>query len=302
VDGLDKRLPVIATLIGIVLIANSFAVLTWKLVPVPDSPTSAAAAKKVMRVARDQTRTASADQAVAAKISQFHLFGKFEKKKLPPPIAQVAAAPETRLNLKLRGVFSSQDKDIARAIIADAKGDDESYAIGDEVPGGAILNDIFEDRVILERNGQLETLKLPVESLPGETATTISRGIPGRRGNVGRAPAQTIDTATADTSQILRHYRDALINDPQSVMGLVRVQPYNKGGRLEGYRIRPGKDRRLLTKFGLRSGDIVKAVNGVPMDNPIKALEIMRDLSTATSVTLDIERNGTPRSFTFQIQ
>lgn len=301
VDGLDKRLPLLATLIGIVLIANSFAALTWKFVPVPDLPISATVTNQITRAARDQIPRTAADQPVAAKISQYHLFGKFEKKKAPPPKQEVATAPETRLNLKLRGVFSSQNKEIARAIIADAKGDDESYAIGDEVPGGAILNDIFEDRVILERNGQLETLKLPVESLPGETAADTNRGIPSRvsRSSVS---APSIDTRTADTSQILRHYRDALINDPQSVMGLVRVQPYNRGGKLEGYRIRPGKDRQLLTKFGLRSGDIVKAVNGVPMDNPIKALEILRDLSTATSVTVDIERNGTPRSFTFQIQ
>jgi general secretion pathway protein C len=85
-------------------------------------------------------------------------------------------------------------------------------------------------------------------------------------------------------------------------MGLVRVQPYSKNGKLEGYRIRPGKDRRLLSKFGLRSGDVVKSVNGVPLDNPIKALEIMKQLSTATSVTVDIERNGSPRSFTFSLQ
>ncbi|KPJ88634.1 MAG: hypothetical protein AMJ53_16565 [Gammaproteobacteria bacterium SG8_11] len=301
--GLDKRLPVIATLIGIVLIANSFAALTWKLVPVPDFPDAAIAVNKITRPAGAQARSAAGDQPVAAKISQYHLFGKFEKKIAPPPVQAVATAPETLLNLKLRGVFSSQDKELARAIIADAKGEDESYAIGDEVPGGAILNDIFEDRVILERNGQLETLKLPVESLPGDTTTAVSGGLPPRGGNrVSPAPAAAIDTATADTSEILRHYRDALINDPQSVMGLVRVQPYNKDGKLEGYRIRPGKDRQLLTKFGLRSGDVVKAVNGVPMDNPIKALEILRDLSTANSVTVDIERNGTPRSFTFQIQ
>lgn len=303
VDGLDKRLPVIATLIGIVLIANSFAALTWKIVPVPDVPSAAVASAQRIRTARDRSNNTQANRPLADKISRLHLFGKFEKKKPPPPKMEVAAAPETRLNLKLRGVFSSQDKEIARAIIADAKNDDESYAIGDEVPGGAILNDILEDRVILERNGQLETLKLPVESLPGETTTALNRRLPPSRASVvKRGGMPTIDTATADTSQILRHYRDALINDPQSVMGLVRVQPYNRNGRLEGYRIRPGRDRQLLTKFGLRSGDIVKSVNGVPMDNPIKALEILRDLSTATSVTVDIERNGAPRSFTFQIQ
>ena len=305
--GMDKRLPVIATLLCIVLVAHTVALLTWKLIPVPERPAVPPDIIKSSRTANSQPIGGAVNQPVAAKISQLHLFGKFEVKTVaPPPKMDVAAAPETRLNLKLRGVFSSKDKTIARAIISDPKGDDDSYAIGDQVPGGAVLNDIMEDRVILERNGQLETLKLPVESLPGDTTAerdgnVFTRG--GRRMEPPpRAPSAPIDTATADTSEILRHYRDALINDPQSVMGLVRVQPYNKGGRLEGYRIRPGRDRQLLTKFGLRSGDVVKAVNGVPMDNPIKALEILRDLSTANSVTVDIERNGTPQSFTFQIQ
>jgi len=304
VDGLDKRLPVIATLVGIVLIAQGLSALTWELIPVPQTPGVAVTADRAAAQASSRSANTAPNQPLAGKISQLHLFGKYEVKKAPPPKVDVAAAPETRLNLKLRGVFASQNKDIARAIIADARGEDQSYAIGDEVPGGAILNDIFEDRVILERNGQLETLRLPLESTPGAgpTSAAVTRGMPSPRPDAVSAPAAPINTATADTSEILRHYRDALINDPQSVMGLVRVQPYNRDGKLEGYRIRPGKDRQLLTKFGLRSGDIVKAVNGVPMDNPIKALEILRDLSTANSVTVDIERNGTPQSFTFQIQ
>jgi general secretion pathway protein C len=287
---------------GIVLLTYSIAQLTWKFVPVPKPPAIPMNMAQPNRHATSQPRNAG-EQPMAAKISHLHLFGKFEPKKVaPPPVVDVASAPETRLNLKLRGVFSSIDKSIARAIISDPKGDDDSYAIGDQVPGGALLNDILEDRVILERNGQLEVLKLPLEVLPGETADANMQNSGGRRMPPPTSYSSPIDTATADTSEILRHYRDALMNDPQSVMGLVRVQPYNRGGKLEGYRIRPGRDRALLTKFGLRSGDVVKAVNGVPMNNPIKALEILRDLSTATSVTVDIERNGTPQSFTFQIQ
>jgi hypothetical protein len=38
------------------------------------------------------------------------------------------------------------------------------------------------------------------------------------------------------------------------------------------------------------------------MNNPIKALEVLRDLSSASQLTVDIQRNGTPQSFTFQIQ
>jgi general secretion pathway protein C len=101
---------------------------------------------------------------------------------------------------------------------------------------------------------------------------------------------------------LLGKYRDALVNDPNSMMGLVNVRPYQKDGQLLGYRIRPGRDRSLLRRFGLRSGDIVTSVNGVPMNNPIKALEVLRDLSSASQLTVDIQRNGTPQSFTFQIQ
>jgi general secretion pathway protein C len=72
-------------------------------------------------------------------------------------------------------------------------------------------------------------------------------------------------------------------------------------GKLKGYKVQPGKDRKLLSKFGLKRGDVVTAVNGVTLDNPIKALEILRDLSTASSVSLDVERKGQMQSFSFQI-
>jgi general secretion pathway protein C len=111
-----------------------------------------------------------------------------------------------------------------------------------------------------------------------------------------------LSSSTPDNSQLLGKYRDALLNDPNSMMGLVNVRPYQKDGRLVGYRIRPGRDRALLRRFGLRSGDIITSVNGVPMNNPVKALEVLRDLSSATQLTVDIQRNGTPQSFTFQIQ
>jgi general secretion pathway protein C len=108
---------------------------------------------------------------------------------------------------------------------------------------------------------------------------------------------------TPDNAALLRQYRDALINQPQSLMNLVNATPVTEkgSGKLKGYRIRPGKDRKLLGRFGLKSGDVVTSVNGVALDNPIKALEIMRDLSTATSVTLDVERNGVTESFAFQV-
>jgi general secretion pathway protein C len=305
VGNLDTRLPLLAAVIAILLLTQSLAKLTWNLVPQPaldeSSITAESEAPRSNRVVREQP--------LAKKINNYHLFGKYEPKKAVVAPVKPAVVPETKLNLKLRGVFASKDDNAARAIIADSRGEEDSYRLGSELPGGAILNEIHSDHVILEHNGRLETLRLPIDapeagprSRTASTRSSTNQGSRTANRNTNRSNIAQASANTADNAALLGQYRDALINNPNSVMGLVNVRPYQKDGQLVGYRLRPGKDRALLRRFGLRSGDIVTAVNGVPMNNPVKALEVLRDISTASQLTVDVERNGTPQSFTFQIQ
>ena len=307
VGNLDARLPALASILAILLLTHSLAELTWNLVPQPAADQTVATAKRQIPLAQRVVR----EQPLAQKISNLNLFGKYEEKKVITKPSEPIVVPETRLNLKLRGVFASKDKNAARAIIADSRGDEDSYRIGSELPGGAILNEIYPDRVILEHNGRLETLKLPVDvaesgagsqSNAGDNGRNASRSSQQSSRDINRGNVTDLSSSTADNAQLLGQYRNALMNDPNSVMGLINVRPYQKDGQLVGYRLRPGKDRALLRRFGLRSGDIVTAVNGVPMNNPVKALEVLRDLSSATQLTVDVQRNGAPQSFTFQIQ
>lgn len=94
-----------------------------------------------------------------------------------------------------------------------------------------------------------------------------------------------------------------LLNDPRSVVAadLVRILPYNKGGRFGGYEVRPGRDAATLTRFGLRAGDVVTAVNGVPLNTPAAGLGILRDLRDAKQVRLDIQRNGVPQTIVLNL-
>ena len=303
-DRLDSRLPVIATLVFILMLAHSLAKLTWNVVPLPEAEQSAVSEQRQKprpaRVAREQP--------LANRISNFNLFGKHEPKKIEVVPVKPAVVPETKLNLKLRGVFASKDKNAARAIIADARGDEDSYKIGSQLPGGAILSEIHADRVILQHNGRFETLKLPVELADvgdsgggQQDSASTPQASPADR-NINRSNITSLSSTTTDNAELLGKYRSALLNDPNSVMGLINVRPYQKDGQLLGYRLRPGKDRSLLRRFGLRSGDIVTSVNGVPMNNPVKALEVLRDLSTASQISVDVLRNGTPQSFTFAVQ
>ncbi|HEB93404.1 MAG TPA: type II secretion system protein GspC [Gammaproteobacteria bacterium] len=288
----DRRLSALVALLLIVLLAKALAGLTWTLLP---APAENMAGFVPPGSAPTQTRSAPA-RVSAASIERLHLFGEAGK-AAPKVAAKVVDAPDTRLNLKLHGVLASDNAVIARAIIADGKGLEDAYAVDDKLPGNAVLKEIHADRIILEHRGRLETLRLPKDAKTLVNNRVAMNSIPGRRS------AAAISASTTDTGALLRQYRDALVTDPQSVMELVRAEPVrdHSTGKLKGYRVRPGRDRQLLSRFGLRAGDVVTSINGIPMDNPLKALELMRDVTTLSQINLEVERNGTSQSFSFQI-
>lgn len=290
--GQDKRLPVLFSLAMIILLAHSLAQLTWQVLPLPEMDE----ADLEMTAVRTTVSRSTQRPSQVQNISQWHLFGEVQK-ATPKPLAQTTDVPDTRLNLKLSGVLASNVAGQARAIIADGGGTEKAYAVGDTLPGNAILREIHADRVILESRGRLETLRLPKQ----RTASTT--GPQARVTNIQVRRATGLNTGNASPSALLAQYKEALVSDPQSLMQLVQATLENNKatGKMKGYRLGHGKDRTLLAKFGLRSGDVLTAVNGVVLDNPIKGLEILQDLAAATSVNVTIERNGQPQSFTFNV-
>ena len=82
------------------------------------------------------------------------LFGFNERPEAKPDKADM---PKTKLNLILRGALAGLDnKKYASAIIQD-----KLYEVGDSLPGGVTLSEVFSDHVVLNRGGQLETLYFP---------------------------------------------------------------------------------------------------------------------------------------------
>ena len=103
--------------------------------------------------------TASTSTAIdPTGITNRNFFGLASDK----PTVALESLPETKLELTLRGAFAAADENEAGAIIEDDKKVAEQYNVGDELPGNATLSAIYPDRVVLSRNGLLETLYFPV--------------------------------------------------------------------------------------------------------------------------------------------
>jgi type II secretory pathway component PulC len=97
-------------------------------------------------------------------IAYLHLFGEFQ----PIP----THLPQTNLQLNLQGIALSTVKGQASiAIISTPSGNTKIYKLGDAVPGGATINKVFKNRIILNDNGRLEVLKLPIPKLKNPSNT-----------------------------------------------------------------------------------------------------------------------------------
>ncbi len=277
----NPRLVNAINVVLVVLLAHGLAQLTWALVPAPEpfpAPPPQASEAPARQTGSDPAET------LARQLPQWHLFGRAEARQVAVPRQE--EIPETKLKLTLRGLFASDDPDDSWAIVADPSGKENFYKVGSTLPGNATLKEIHPDRIVLERRGKYETLRLPKESLDLATRTG---GAAERRGARARLPR----SGGAQVS--LRAYRDTLLNDPARVADLVRIAPVRKRGKFIGYSLQPGRDASLFAQYGLQPGDIVTAVNGVALDSPAKGLSILNELATADRLDLEIERGGRRR-------
>lgn len=260
----------------VLALAYSLAQVSWRFLP---------SAEEGQPAAGFALPTPAASQAVVGagqQIPQWHLFGE---SAIEAPAGVPEELPETSLQLTLHGVIASPDPALARAIVADPAGKDNFYKTGDTLPGNATLKEIHGDRIVIQRGSRYETLTLPKASLnmsPTASATQAGGGAP-------------------KASYTLREYRNALLNNPNEVADMVRITPKNEGGRFLGYQLQPGRDAQFMARYGLMPGDVVTAVNGLVLDSPAKGMQMMKDLSKADTLDLEIDRNGVRQRFTLPV-
>ncbi|WP_029889737.1 type II secretion system protein GspC [Polycyclovorans algicola] len=215
-------------------------------------------------------------------ISEAKLFGTAEANLATKAVTD---APETTLNLKLIGLLFGRTPEGSRALINTGGSNEAPFSTGMEVVRGVTLEQIFADRVILMRQGRPETLRLEKDAPAA---------------NVAAAPAAS-DLGDAVVLPQLGSVRDEILQDPSKAATYLRVQPSASGGSMQGYRIYPGRDRALFNAAGLKPGDLVTAINGTELNDASKALSMLTDLSTASSVSLTIERGGNSQNVTISL-
>ena len=266
--GIAGAAPAIVSFALVLVIAAQLAALLWRALG--DSGEEA-------EVIEPAVTTPSPAVDLTAIVNA-HLFGVAAASGDP------SDAPATTANLTLAGTLAGLEPERGWAIIGASGQSARVYATGASLPGGSKLFAVYPDRVILDRSGARESLMLP--RLAGGAG-----GAPVPR-TAGMPPMPSPGGSIADS------VRQLLVQNPASGAELLRPQPVFAGGSLRGYRVYPGRNRAQFARFGMQPGDLVTAVNGAPLDDPNRGLEILRGIGQGSAVTLSVERGGQQQQIT----
>ncbi len=207
----------------------------------------------------------------------------------------------TNLNAALVGTMVASDKAWSMAIITDKSASETGiYRIDDTLMGEARIVEILPQRIYLLRGGVREYLDLQDKASP--------KAPPGSRPPVAAAPpagdrvGEGIKKTGENAYSIQRGEIDKVLSNLNNIAMQARIVPSFVNGEANGFKLFAIRPDSLYSKIGIENGDIIQKINGFPMNSPDKALEIYQKLKSASSVDVEIVRNGKTMKLNYQIQ
>ncbi|MFP4294269.1 MAG: type II secretion system protein GspC [Halothiobacillaceae bacterium] len=270
---LTGTLPWLLSVLLVILLGVLLARLTWALV-LPAPPL-------VIPSTPDPSGSPAAEQAdPVAQIRPAELFGRASPEQETP--TQITAS---RVALDLRGVLVAGADGRGVAIFR-IGGKERVFRAGTTIQSGIRLARVEERRVIIERNGQLESIDLP------RTGLSLAADSP--------PPAMpTRAPGAATTRPAVRE----VLENPGNLFDYVQPRPVMKDGVLVGYRLQPRPGRaQILEALGVQPGDVVTGIEGARLDNPQALLALMPRLRNAQNLSATVLRDGQEVPISIQLQ
>lgn len=216
---------------------------------------------------------------------------------IPEPLKGEDKAPQdlpaelSKLPLGLIGTIVHVDpaKSIA-SIELKGRNKIDHFAIDDEIEGMAKITKVERRKVFFRNlsNNRNEYIEIKEEAKVtfGTKTVTTTGGPIQQQGNEFTVDGTFVQKKLQDLPELL-----------QTASGQFSFT----NGRIDGYRILDVEPDSLFTQFGIRPGDLIKSVNGQPLDSPAKAMELFNDLKNSPQIKMSINRGGRDEEMTYNI-
>jgi general secretion pathway protein C len=219
---------------------------------------------------------------------------KGEKAK-PGGTEQAPVLSQLPLNLIGTIVHSNPEKSVA-SIELKSKNQSISIRIKAEIENMAEILKIERNKVTFRNlnNNQLEYIEIQSKnkiSFQGTATVTKSSGddeVKPIGANQFALKRSDVLKYTNDLAALLQQARSAPHRNPQT-------------GEIDGFTILDFQPGSIYEKLGLQRMDVLKSVNGEPVDSPAKAMELYNALKSSENVKISIDRGGKSESLDYSI-
>ena len=164
----------------------------------------------------------------------------------------------------------------------------KAFKTGEEVfKIGTLLTVDRQRMIIIENDGQMSTVSNKLGGVSGQ-GSSKARG--GADSHI-ESGFERIGTKIA----VEARYRDKLISEElPSILMQASSEPVVVNGEITGFRIFQFDQNSIFHKLGLQDGDIVREINGIPLNNVARTIQFLNGLREENNVKVDIMRNGAP--------
>jgi general secretion pathway protein C len=207
------------------------------------------------------------------------------------------------LGLQLVGTVVADDPQMSRAIIDNRKTrEQEAYREGDKA-GEVRIKKILRNNVVITTAEGDELLTVEIKETGKVTAAYTgaqqvgSRSAPAPRATAsGQAPARTLSL------NLKRDEVAVAFTDMDGFMKELRIVPYKTGDQPSGFMISRITPQNVLRKMGLRSRDVITAINDEAITGPEQAAGFFERLSQGGEVTINFQRRRRDRQIRLNIE
>lgn len=193
-------------------------------------------------------------------------------------------APETRLKLELLGVFAHADSELAGAIIQEKGKAAKLYHPGDDLPGRATLYKIYADRVLLKRVGVTEALSFDKKEFKGSISRTDS--------------STNNDNASFDEPQSSGGFDGDIAQQRNMVINQLALSPVTTGSAA-GYQVTDGISDDVRKTVGLKPGDVILSVNGLPLGTAEADQQAIESFTAKGEAKVEVQRGSSRLTLTY---
>ncbi|RJR17063.1 MAG: PDZ domain-containing protein [Desulfobacteraceae bacterium] len=216
-------------------------------------------------------------------IVERNLFGAVAQKASPEPeevkMEKIETLKPTSLKVLLIGTVTGSDGGSCAVIEESDKKKQRLYRTGESIQG-ATIKAILRGKVLLRVGGRDEVLSIADSSSgkaklrPGASSQAHSASEPASRSEV-TVKKEDLESSFANLNELLTQ---------------MRIKPYFSDGKPSGLAVAWVKPDSFFTAMGLRSGDVIQAINESPIKSADDIMAVYKEMKIGSDISLQVLR------------